>query len=188
MSVLPILAYGDPVLKAKAKPIEKDHEGLGRLVEDMWESMYRAQGVGLAAPQVGHSIRLFVIDASPFAEEEPELRDFKQVFINAEILEESGQPWLFNEGCLSFPELREDIRRPPTIRMRYQNEDFETLEETFSGLKARIIQHEYDHIEGVLMVDHLSPLRKRLLRKKLEGISKGLVSASYPMKFPIRKR
>ncbi len=188
MSVIPILAYGEPVLKARAKPIEKDHEGLNQLIEDMWETMYKAQGVGLAAPQVGHSIRLFVIDASPFAEEEPELQDFKKVFINAEILDESGQPWLFNEGCLSFPELREEIRRHPTIRMRYQNEDFEHFEETFSGLKARIIQHEYDHIEGILMVDHFSPLRKRLLRKRLENISKGRISASYPMKFTIRKR
>lgn len=188
MSILPILAYGDPVLREKARFIEPEHPGLPQLIEDMWETMYKAQGVGLAAPQVGQAIRLFVIDARPFADEEPGLSEFKQVFINPEILEQSGQPWLFNEGCLSFPELREDIRRQPIIRMRYQDEHFERFEESFSGLKARIIQHEYDHIEGILMVDHFSPLKKRLLRKRLANIMQGQVAASYPMKFTSRKR
>lgn len=188
MSVLPILAYGDPVLKAKAAPIEKDHPGLDKIIDDMWETMYKAAGVGLAAPQVGKSIRLFVIDAVPYAEDEPELKDFKKVFINARILEESGKDFLFNEGCLSFPGLREDIRRLPTIRMRYQDENFEEHEEVFSGIKARIIQHEYDHIEGILMVDRITPLKKTLLRKKLQNISKGNVSVDYLMRFPLRKR
>ena len=188
MSVLPILAYGDPILKTKAKPITKDHPGLSPLIENMWETMYKAQGVGLAAPQVGEGIRLFIIDASPYAEEEPDLKDFKRVFINAQITEESGKAFLFNEGCLSFPGLREDIRRLPTIRLTYMDEDFNEHEETFSGLKARIIQHEYDHIDGVLMVDRITPLKKTLLRKKLQNISKGNVSVDYPMKFPLRKR
>ncbi|TVR43223.1 MAG: peptide deformylase [Bacteroidia bacterium] len=187
MKILPIRAYGDPVLRQRAKFIDKDHPGLQELIDNMWTTMYRAQGVGLAAPQVGESIRLFVIDATPYAEEDPLLDGFKKVFINAEILEETGKEWLFNEGCLSFPELREDIKRQPVIRMRFQDEAFNTYEETFEGLAARIIQHEYDHIEGVLMVDHFSPLKKRLLKKKLHNISAGRLATSYPMKFPIRK-
>ncbi len=188
MSVLPILAYGDPVLKAKAKPIEKDHPELNTIINDMWDTMYKAGGVGLAAPQVGKSIRLFVIDANPYADEEPELKDFKKVFINARILEESGNEYSFNEGCLSFPGLREDIRRQPNIKLSYQDEDFNDYEEVFSGIKARIIQHEYDHIEGILMVDRITPLKKTLLRKKLQNISKGNVSVDYLMRFPLRKR
>ncbi len=188
MSVLPILAYGDPVLKTKAKSIGKDYPDLPALIENMWETMYKAQGIGLAAPQVGKSIRLFIIDANPYAEEEPGLKDFKKVFINAQIIEESGKAFLYNEGCLSFPGLREDIRRLPTIRLRYQDEDFNEHEETFTGLKTRIIQHEYDHIEGLLMVDRITPLKKTLLRKKLQNISKGNVSVDYQMKFPLRKR
>lgn len=188
MSVLPILAYGDPVLKAKAEPIEKDHPELNTIINDMWDTMYKAGGVGLAAPQVSKSIRLFVIDANPYADEEPELKDFKKVFINARILEESGNEYSFNEGCLSFPGLREDIRRQPSIKLSYQDEDFNNYEEVFSGIKARIIQHEYDHIEGILMVDRITPLKKTLLRKKLQNISKGNVSVDYLMRFPLRKR
>ncbi len=188
MSVLPILAYGDPVLKAKAKPIAKDHPGLDTIISDMWETMYKAGGVGLAAPQVGKSIRLFLIDANPYADEEPELKDFKKVFINARILEENGKDFSFNEGCLSFPGLREDIRRQPEIKLSYQDENFNEYEEVFTGIKARIIQHEYDHIEGVLMVDRITPLKKTLLRKKLQNISKGNVSVDYLMRFPLRKR
>lgn len=188
MSVIPIVAYGDPVLKSKSKPIDKDYPDLDQLIENMWETMYKASGVGLAAPQIGLPIRLFIIDATPFAEEEAELDGFKKVFINAEMLEETGEPWLFNEGCLSFPELREDIRRPAQIRIRYQDEFFKEHETVFSGLAARVILHEYDHIEGILMVDRISSLKKTLLRKKLGNISKGLVSTDYPMKFPLRKR
>ncbi len=186
--ILPILAYGDPILKKKAVPIEPDHPGLEELISNMWETMYNAQGVGLAAPQVGHSIRLFIIDANPFAEDHPELKDFKKVFINAEILEETGKEWLFNEGCLSFPELREDINRKPEIKLRYQDENFRQYEETFSGMAARIIQHEYDHIDGVLMVDRMSALKRRLIRKKLSNISRGVVNPGYLMKFPLKKR
>ncbi|MFO7873555.1 MAG: peptide deformylase [Bacteroidales bacterium] len=188
MSILPILAYGDPVLKKRALPISKDHFGLQELIDNMWETMYKAKGVGLAAPQVGESLRLFIIDASPYADEAPELENFKKVFINAEILEETGKAWYFNEGCLSFPDLREDIQRQPTIKIRYQDEAFNDYEETYTGLSARIIQHEYDHTNGVLMVDRMSPLKKTLIKKKLSNISKGNVEVDYPMKFPSRKK
>lgn len=188
MSVLPVVAYGDPVLKKKGESIDPDYPGLEGLIEDMWETMYKAQGVGLSAPQVGKSIRLFLIDASPFSEDEPALEGFKKVFINAKIIEQSGKPWFFNEGCLSFPELREDVQRRPNIRIRYQDEHFNEFEEEYSGLAARIIQHEYDHTKGVLMVDHFSQLKKTLLKKKLSNISKGLVSVNYPMRFSAKKR
>ncbi len=187
MSVLPIFAYGDPVLKIRAKPIDKDYPDLQRVIEDMWETMYNAVGLGIAAPQVGKSIRIFIIDTTPFADEESGFEGFKRVFINAEILEETGKPWLYNEGCLSFPELGEDIKRLSNICIRYQDENFNTYEENFSGLIARIIQHEYDHIEGKLMTDHFSPLKRTLLKKKLSNISKGSVSVKYPMNFPLEK-
>ncbi len=186
--ILPIIAYGDPVLKKKTRHIEPGHPGLGELIDNMWETMYGAQGVGLAAPQVGLDIRLFIVDASPFADEDPQLEGFKKVFINAEILEESGNPWLFNEGCLSFPELREDILRKPGILIRYQDEAFNTYEEWFGGLAARIIQHEHDHIEGIVMVDRMSALKKTLVKKKLVNITKGLVETSYPMKYSRKVR
>ncbi len=188
MSVLPIRAYGDPVLKKKATFVTPDHPGLQELIDDMWETMYKASGLGLAAPQVGKSLRIFIIDASPFGEEEPQLANFKKVFLNAEILEEKGKTWSFNEGCLSFPGLREDISRPPQIRIRYQDEEFNEYEEEYSGLAARIIQHEYDHIEGNLMVDRMMPLKRTLLRRKLSNISKGLVDVDYKMKFPLKKK
>ncbi len=188
MSVLPVVAYGDPVLKKKGESIDPDYPGLEGLIEDMWETMYKAHGVGLAAPQVGKSIRLFVIDASPYADEDETLTDFKKVFINPVMLDESGKEWIFNEGCLSFPGLREDISRKPTIRIKYQDEHFKAYEEVFEGLSARIIQHEYDHIEGVVMVDRMSSLKKTLLKRKLSNITKGLVSADYKMKFAPKKR
>ncbi len=188
MSVLPVYAYGSQILTRRADPITRDYPGLQQLITDMWDTMYASQGVGLAAPQVGKSIRLFIIDADPYADEEELLKGFKKVFINARILEESGEAWYFNEGCLSFPGLREDIQRLPEIKIRYQDEDFNTIEETYKGLAARIIQHEYDHTEGVLMTDHFSQLKKTLLKKKLSNISKGLVTVSYPMKFPLRKK
>ncbi len=188
MSVLPIRAYGDPVLKKKAEAVTPEHPDLKELIDDMWETMYKASGLGLAAPQVGKSLRIFVIDASPFGEEEPRLADFKKVFLNAQILEEKGKTWSFNEGCLSFPGMREDISRPPQIRIRYQDENFNEYEEEYSGLAARIIQHEYDHIEGTLMVDRMMPLKRTLLRRKLSNISKGLVDVDYKMKFPLKKK
>lgn len=185
--ILPVVGYGTPVLKKKATDIDKSYPQLGELIENMWETMYNANGVGLAAPQVGLAIRLFVIDASPFEDEEEHLRDFKKVFINAEILEESGEEWFFNEGCLSFPDLREDVNRKSNIRIRYQDENFEIHEEEYDGLAARIIQHEYDHIEGIVFVDRISPLKRQLLRNKLSNIVKGKVNPAYRMKFAQRK-
>jgi peptide deformylase len=186
--IYPIVAYGDPVLKKKAEEITKDSEGLAEVIENMWETMHAANGVGLAAPQIGKSIRLFVVDASPFEEDEPELADFKKVFINARILEEDGEKWPFNEGCLSIPKIREDINRHEEIVIEYYDENFKKHKETYSGMAARVIQHEYDHIEGILFVDHLSPLRKRLLSGKLSDISKGNVDVDYRMKFPVLKK
>lgn len=188
--ILPIIAYGDPVLKRKALPISKDYEGLEQLIESMWETMYHAHGVGLAAPQIGKSIRLFVIDGSPFADDEDAtpndqlvLKSFKKVFINAEMLTEEGGDFSFTEGCLSIPDIREDVTRPSVIRLRYLDENFKEQVEEFSGLAARIIQHEYDHIEGVLFTDKLSPLKKRLIKGKLDKISRGMVESDYRMKF-----
>jgi peptide deformylase len=192
--ILPIVAYGDPVLKRKASTIDSSYDGLEVLIASMWETMYHAQGVGLAAPQIGKSIRLFVIDGSPFADDEDAspsdhivLKSFKKVFINAEIIAEQGDDFCFAEGCLSIPEIREEVTRPSVIRLRYQDEHFEPQEEEFSGLAARIIQHEYDHIEGVLFTDKLSPLKKRLLKGRLEKISRGQVEAEYRMKFHLSK-
>lgn len=185
--ILPIVGYGDPVLKKKAGDIDKTYPNLTELIQNMWDTMYNASGVGLAAPQVGLSIRLFVIDASPFEDEEEHLKDFKKVFINAQILEETGEEWLFNEGCLSFPDLREDVARKPKVRIRYLDENFQEHEDEFDGIAARIIQHEYDHIDGVVFVDRISPLKRRLIRNKLTNIIKGAVNASYRMRFAQRK-
>ena len=191
LMVLPIVAYGDPVLRRVGKDIDKDYPGLPELIENMRETMKNAQGVGLAAPQIGRDIRLFLIDASPFAEneelEEEErafLKDFKRTFINARIVEEEGDDWAFNEGCLSIPNINEDVYRPETIQVKYVDEKFVERQETLTGLAARIFQHEYDHIEGILFTDKLSSLKKRLLKKKLENISKGKVDVSYRMRFP----
>jgi peptide deformylase len=183
--IYPIVAYGDPVLKKKAADIPKDYPNLKELIADMYETMYNAHGVGLAAPQIGLSIRLFVVDGAPFEEEE--VKDFKQVFINAKILEEDGEAWKFNEGCLSIPQIREDISRLESIRIQYYDADWNLKTETFEGLAARIIQHEYDHTEGILFVDKLSPLRRRILKNKLQDISKGKVDADYKMKFPVKR-
>jgi len=188
--ILPIVAYGDPVLKKRALPIDTTYEGLETLIDSMWETMYHAHGVGLAAPQIGKSIRLFVIDGSPFADDEEAspsdhvvLKTFKKVFINAEIISEEGGEFAFAEGCLSIPDVREEVSRPSMLRLRYQDEQFNWHEEEYSGLAARIIQHEYDHIEGVLFTDRLSPLKKRLIKGRLEKISRGQVEADYRMKF-----
>lgn len=186
---LPIIAYGDPILRRKAPAIEpEEYPHLAALIENMYETMYAARGIGLAAPQVGFSIRLFIVDASPFEDEDPELKGFKKVFINAAVLEETGEEWAFNEGCLSIPDIREDVYRGPVIRLSYYDEDWKHHEETFSGMVARIIQHEYDHIEGKLFIDKLSPLRKRLIQKKLNDISRGIVDVDYKMKFPAVKK
>ena len=185
----PIVAYGDPILKKKATPFGQDeYPHLKELVENMYETMYGARGVGLAAPQVGMSMRLFVVDATNFADDEPALKDFKKAFINPIILEETGEEWAFNEGCLSIPDIREDVYRKPAVRISWYDEDWKHHEQTFSGMAARIIQHEYDHIEGKLFTDKLSPLRKRLIEKKLTDISKGIVDVEYKMKFPAVKK
>ena len=190
--ILPIVAFGDPVLKKTAEEISEDYEDLEPLIADMFETMYNASGVGLAAPQIGKSIRLFIIDAAPFAEDGEEgtemLKDFKKVFINAEILEEEGEEWSFNEGCLSIPGVREEVFRQEKITITYFDEDFREFTETYEGYAARIIQHEYDHIEGILFTDLISPLRKRLLKRKLEEISKGAIEIEYKMKFTKRDR
>ncbi len=189
--ILPIVAYGDPVLKKVAVDITPEYPGLSKLIDDMFETMYQAKGVGLAAPQIGKSIRLFLVDASPFAEdaeteEEEALADFKKVIINAQIIEESGAEWKYNEGCLSIPKIREDVLRKPKIKVRYLDEKFKEHTETLDGIAARIFQHEYDHIEGKLFTDRISPIRRRLLNSKLTDISKGRVEVDYRMKFPIK--
>ncbi len=186
---LPILAYGDPILKRKAVEIDEDYPDLSKLIADMFETMYAANGVGLAAPQIGLSIRLFVVDASPYEDEdEPDLKGFKKVFINPIMMEESGEKWAFNEGCLSIPDVREDVKRHEIIRINYLDENWEEHEETFKGLAARVIQHEYDHIEGKLFTDYMTPLRKAMIKGKLDTIAKGLVDVDYKMKFPNLKR
>jgi peptide deformylase len=182
--ILPIVAYGTNVLKKKAEVISSDYPGLQQLIDDMYETMYEASGVGLAAPQIGKSIRLFVIDGSSFSDDDPSMEDFRKTFINPTIIEEQGEKWSFNEGCLSIPDVREDVFRKQEIKIKYQNQQFEWVEEQYDGLKARIIQHEYDHIEGVLFTDYLSPLKRRMLKRKLSDISKGNIRASYRMKFP----
>ncbi len=184
--ILPIYAYGQAVLKKEGDRIDPDYPGLNELIANMWETMYEAQGVGLAAPQIGRSIRLFVVDTIQIMEEGKEAEGIKQVFINAEKLEEAGAPWTYEEGCLSIPEVRGDVDRPPQVKLRYQDENFEVHERVFTGMNARVIQHEYDHIDGILFVEHLKPLKRRLVRRKLENIRKGNASAEYKMKFARR--
>ncbi len=193
--ILPIIAYGDPVLRKETAEITKDYPNLDAVLENMFETMYEAHGIGLAAPQVNLPIRLFIVDATPFkddedfTEEEQKLvSNFKKVFINARIIEETGDEWAFNEGCLSIPDVREDVFRKPNIVLEYEDENFKKHKETFSGIVARIIQHEYDHIEGILFTDKLSPLKKRLIKGKLANISKGKVGVDYRMKFPNVKK
>lgn len=193
--ILPIVAYGDPVLRKVGVEIDKDYPKLDELIANMRETMYKASGLGLAAPQIGKSIRLFIIDASPFEddkeleeEERKFLANFNHVFINPKILKEEGDEWAFNEGCLSIPDVREDVFRQEQITVEYQDESFEKHTMTLNGLAARVFQHEYDHIEGVLFTDKLSSLKKRLIKKKLENISKGKIKADYRMRFPNVKR
>jgi peptide deformylase len=194
--ILPIVAYGDPVLKKEAEEIDENYEGLSTLIDNMFETMYEANGVGLAAPQIGKSIRLFIIDATPFAEDEEEepnekakgLEDFKKIFINPIIEEETGDNWGFKEGCLSIPNIREEVQRQEKIVITYFDENWKLHEEEYEGYAARVIQHEYDHVEGILFTDKLSPLKKRLLKKKLTNISKGDVDVDYRMRFPAAKK
>lgn len=193
--VLPIVAYGDPVLRKVGTDITADYPKLKELIINMYETMEASRGVGLAAPQIGLPIRLFVIDASPFAEdddlttEEQEfLKNFRKTFINAKILEETGDKWSFNEGCLSIPGVREDVSRHKTLTISYVDENFNPQKLTVDGLVARIIQHEYDHIEGILFTDKLSAFKRRLLQGKLTNISKGKVNVDYRMRFPDAKK
>jgi len=192
--ILPIVGYGDPVLRKVAEDITPEHPSLKEIIANMYETMYNANGVGLAAPQVGLSIRLFVIDATPFGddedlsiEEQQLLKSFKRTFINAKILKEEGELWGFNEGCLSIPDVREDVYRHDTITIEYCDEDFNVKTEVFNGLIARVIQHEYDHIEGVLFTDLISSLKKQLIKKKLQNIMDGKSRPDYRMKFYNKK-
>lgn len=193
--ILPIIAYGDPVLRKMGVDIDKDFPNLGALIENMKETMINARGVGLAAPQVGQAIRLFIVDTSPFGDDEDlnekeaaYLTNFKKVFINAKILKEEGDEWAFNEGCLSIPNITEDVFRHEKITLEYFDENFEKHIEVIDGMAARVIQHEYDHTEGVLFIDKIASLTKRLIKKKLENISKGLVNTDYKMKFYALKK
>ena len=183
--IYPIIMYGDPVLRQRAKDIEKGTD-LKPLIADMFETMYAANGIGLAAPQIGKGIRLFVVDGTGM-EDEPGMEDFKKAFVNPQILDESGNPWEFEEGCLSIPNIREKIFRKEKVNIRYFDEEWNLHEETLDGMKARIVQHEYDHIEGKLFVDYLKPLKKRLLKGKLADISKGKVDTEYRILAPSKK-
>ena len=192
--ILPIIAYGSNILKAKALPVDTKDPNLYRLIADMWETMYNANGVGLAAPQIGESLRLFVIDASSFAQDEeltPDeikfLQDFKRVFINPKMIAETGEEWNFTEGCLSIPNIREDVSRKKEINIHFLDEQFKEQTLTLNGLAARVVQHEYDHIEGILFTDRLSPLKRRLLKGKLSNISKGNINSDYKMRFLAKK-
>ena len=192
--ILPIVGYGDPVLRKVGENISEDYPNLKELIQNMYETMYNAYGVGLAAPQIGLAIRLFVVDTDPFSdsddiskEEAETLKGFKKVFINAKITEESGEPWAFNEGCLSIPDVREDVFRHDTITIEYMDEDFNKKTEVYDGLIARVIQHEYDHIEGILFTDHLSILKKKLIGKKLQNIMDGKARPDYKMKYVNKK-
>ena len=183
----PIVVYGHPVLRKVAVEVDKDHPGLAQLIDDLFETMYNSEGLGLAAPQIGKSVRIFVIDGKPVAEEEPELQDFKKVFINARITEKYGDLQLMNEGCLSIPNLREEVNRESHIRIIYYDEAWVLHDEEYDGYRARIIQHEYDHLDGILFTDKVSPLRKRLLKSKLLAISKGKFEAEYRTILPGQK-
>ena len=185
--IFPVCVYGHPVLRKLAKEIDEDYKDLDQFIKDMFETMYISDGIGLASPQVGKSIRLFIIDASPLEDEDPAFSDFKKVFINPQIIEKNGDKSNFNEGCLSIPNLREEVAREPEIRIQYYDEDFNFYDEVYSGTISRVIQHEYDHLEGILFTDRVSPIRKRLLKGKLTGISKGRFEASYKTILPNNK-
>lgn len=183
--ILPVTVYGDPLLRKVAKPIDKNYEGLPDLIANMYNTMYNADGVGLAAPQVGLSIRLFIVDATPAAsDEEPDLANFKKAFINPKIISKSGDPWAFEEGCLSLPNIREEVMREEEVVINYFDENWVEKTETYNGYAARIILHEYDHLDGKLFIDYISPLRKRLLKSKLVSIAKGKTNVSYKIKIP----
>ena len=187
---LPIVAYGDPVLRNECEEIDENYPDLDKLIKDMFETMYAANGVGLAAPQIGKNIRLFIVDATPFAEvddeevADPGCKDFIRVFINPVLFDEEGNEWGFEEGCLSIPNIREEVFRQPRLKIEYYDQNWDLYEEELDGFAARVVQHEYDHIEGILFTDHLNPMRRTLLSTKLSDISKGKVKVDYRMRFP----
>jgi len=190
--ILPVVAYGHPVLRKMCEDITPDYPGLEKLIADMWETMYHSKGVGLAAPQINKPVRLFVVDTDDMVKEfddedranYPDEQPLKKVFINARKIEETGDKWAFNEGCLSIPRVREDIQRNSTIQLAYLDEHFNEQMGVFHGMAARVIQHEYDHIDGKLFIDYLTPLKKRLIKKKLDDISAGKINVDYRMIFP----
>lgn len=181
--ILPIYAYGQPVLRKKAVPIDQQYPELASLISDMYETMYSAKGVGLAAPQIGKDIRLFIIDTVQINKKDQSATGIKRVFINAELVDESGEPWLYEEGCLSIPDIHVEIERNPTIRLKYYDEQWEERTDTFEGVNARVIQHEFDHIEGVLFIDRMKPLKRRMINRKLEKIKRGEIDTIHPMRF-----
>jgi peptide deformylase len=189
--ILPVVAYGHPVLRKMCEDIGPDYPELKKLIADMWETMYNSNGVGLAAPQINRAIRLFVVDTEQIVEnfddedrkEYPNEKPIKQVFINAHIIEESGEEWSYNEGCLSIPKIREDVYRHARVRLSYMDEQFKEHEQEFDGITARVILHEYDHIDGKLFIDYLKPIKKRLIQKKLNDISAGKVKTDYRMMY-----
>ncbi len=183
--IYPIVVYGDPVLKKKAQDIKKGEIDVKALSQDMFETMESASGIGLAAPQIGKSIRMFVVDGTPIEDEDME--GFRKVFINPQMIEETGEPWAFEEGCLSIPNIREDVSRKASIKIKYYDEDWNLHEEEYDGMKARIIQHEYDHIEGILFTDYLTPLKKRMLKGKLTNITKGKMKVDYRVAIPAKR-
>ncbi len=180
--VYPIVVYGSPVLRKVAKEIDRNFPNLDQFIADMWETMYKSDGVGLAAPQVGKSLRMFVIDTAELDEKDPELQDFKKLFLNPKILSINGEIISYNEGCLSLPKIREDVERKSKVRIQYYDENWQLHDEEYEGVKARVIMHEYDHLEGILFIDLLSPLRKKLLKGKLNDISKCKVDVDYKIK------
>jgi peptide deformylase len=182
--ILPITLYGDPVLRKIAGNIDLNYEGLQELIEDMFETMYNAEGVGLAAPQIGLPIRLFVVDLSPLSKDEPSLEGFRKAFINANIIERSGDEELMEEGCLSIPGIHEEVYRKNYIRMQYLDKEGVAHDKEFTGYTARVLQHEYDHLDGIMFTDHCSPLKRRLLKRRLTDISKGITTAAYRVKIP----
>ncbi|MEL7020774.1 MAG: peptide deformylase [Bacteroidota bacterium] len=181
--ILPIYAYGQPVLRKVASDITPDYPKLTELLDNMWETMYNAEGVGLAAPQIGLSIRVFLVDSTQMEKEGESFKGIKQAFINAHIIEESGDDFAYEEGCLSIPDVRGDVERPERVTIRYQDEQFVEHTKTFEGLNARVIQHEYDHIDGILFTEHLKPIKKRLIKRRLVKIKDGKVASGYKMKF-----
>ncbi len=190
--ILPIVAYGSPVLRKVCDDISPDYPGLDKLIADMWETMYNSNGVGLAAPQVNVPVRLFIMDSEQIFEnqeddekgEYPDEPGFKGVFINAHIIKLNGKEWAYNEGCLSIPKIREDVYRNEEVTIEFEDENFTVHTQSFIGLSARVILHEYDHIEGKLFIDHLKPLKRKLMKRKLDDISKGKITVDYRMVFP----